>query len=159
MEPTSLEHEQGEVPFTPEVLTVRQPEKMKNLLALLELLEGVTQAVSGVQPAGGGVAGASSSGAPTATTPSKRDLLLQNLPATEVMQQRLVTHLSQEVRRLERKARRMALSFGRGTAHAYNQLFARIRKIQALISDLFEATREVIQRLYVRLFIDGQAIV
>lgn len=137
-------------------LAVHQPEKMKDLLALLEILEGVTEQVKGVQPAGGGTAAAGDDGAAQA---SVRASAIAHLPDTAVMQEKLVSALETEVRRLQQRSRVLARRLQRGSAYTLNEVYARIRKIRALILEILSAAREVIERLYVRLFIDGQPIV
>ena len=60
---------------------------------------------------------------------------------------------------LERTSRRIARLSSRGSAYLLTQTYARIRKIQSLIEELVDAALEVIERLYVRLFIDHQQLV
>jgi len=138
-------------------LTVHQPEKMKDLLTLLEILEGVTEQVKGPQPAGAGAQIGDDD--QSVSVPTARQAALANLPAASVMQQRLVRSLEREVQDLQRQARRAARSFRRGSAYLLNELYARIRKIQAMIAEILSAAQETIERLYVRLFVDGQPIV
>lgn len=140
-------------------LTVRQPEQVKDLIKLLEILEGVTEAV-GVQPPGasaGSVAGMQ--GDDAGDRSSLREQALAHLPDTPVMQRKLISSLEHEVSHLKRQARRAALKMRRGGACALNEIYAKIRKIKVMIAEILEATREIVERLYVRLFIDGQPIV
>lgn len=143
--------------------TVQQPTKVKDLMQLLGALDSVAriaEAVSedrsgdlGSGSGEGAVAGASSGQV------SMRDQAIKKLPSTTVMRTRLTSHLQSEVRQLERRARKLARSTKKGSAYLLNELYARIRKIQALIIELTDAATEVVRRLYIRLFIDHQQLV
>jgi len=143
-------------------LTVRQPEKITSLLAVLSDLEKISERVSEdrSQDLGAGArAGMGDDSSTRDASQSARKQALQSLPSKEVMQRKLVSHLKGEVRHLEREARRLARSGKQGAAFLLTQTYARIRKIQSLIEELLGAAREVIERLYVRLFIDKQQLV
>ena len=45
-----------------------------------------------------------------------------------------------------------------GSAYALSQLYAKIRHLNALLADLLEASYDVLKRLFVKVFIDKQAI-
>ena len=143
-------------------LTVRQPEKITSLLATLSALDKISERVaedhSGDLGAGGAT-GTSGDGTQGGGAISLRQQALQSLPSKEVMQKKLITHLKSEVHELERTSRRIARLSSRGSAYLLTQTYARIRKIQSLIEELVDAALEVIERLYVRLFIDHQQLV
>ena len=143
-------------------LTVRQPEKITSLLATLSALEKISERVaedhSGDLGTGSGGA-MTGDGSQTGGAVSLRQQAIQSLPSKEVMQKKLISHLHAEVSSLERESRRVARLNAKGSAYLLNQTYARIRKIQSLIEDLVDAALEVIERLYVRLFIDHQQVV
>ncbi len=145
-------------------LVVKQPPKLQSLLVLLSDLEKISEVVreESSQDLGVGVSsgGTATSGRGTgATGVSLRDQSIRSLPSTEAMRVRLTRHMQREVKQLEKRARRLARSTEKGSAYLLNELYAKIRKIQALIGELVEATAEVVKRLYIRLFIDHQQLV
>lgn len=144
-------------------LTVKQPERIQSLLLVLADLEKIAERISEDRSAGpgGGAVGAGRKGddGGGATQASLRKQALQSLPALPVMQRRLIAHLDREVRHSEREARGMARTVRKGSAYLLTKLYARIRKIQSLIAELADAAAEVIQRLYIRLFIDHQQLI
>jgi len=143
-------------------LTVKQPEKIRSLLAVLADLERISEVVmedSSRDLGAGTSAGASSGQAAGSASASQRGRAIQSLPTVPVMRNRLTKSLQREGRQLERRARRLARSTKKGSAYALNELYARIRKIQALIAELVDAAAEVVRRLYIRLFIDHQQLV
>lgn len=145
-------------------LVVKQPPKLQSLLVLLSDLEKISEVVSeeNSQDLGLGTSpgGTISSGRGTGGTGvSLRDQSIRSLPSTEIMRVRLTRHMQREVKQLEKSARRLARSTKKGSAYLLNELYAKIRKIQALIGELVEATAEIVKRLYIRLFIDHQQLV
>src|SRR3989344_2135023 len=143
-------------------LTVKQPAKITSLLAVLSDLEKISERVSEDRSTDLG-AGTSTALAGASATQSgelsARQQALQALPAKEVMQRKVTKHLKKEIHHLEREARHLARLSTKGSAHLLTQTYARIRKIQTLIEDLLDAAYEVIERLYVRLFVDQQQLV
>lgn len=90
--------------------------------------------------------------------PSPRDIAIANLPPLAIMQQKLTTHIRGEVRTLRREAHRVTRVGKPGAAYHLNQLYARIRRLNALLSELLEASLDVLKRLFIRVFIDKQAL-
>ena len=142
-------------------LTVKQPERIKSLLTVLADLESISERVSETADRDLGSGGMSSTGAGATgdDSQSARAQAIKSLPSTNVMRGRLTRHLEHEVHQLERRAKRMAHKAGMGSAYLLNELYSRIRKIQALIAEIADATAEVVRRLYVRLFVDNQQLV
>lgn len=144
-------------------LTVKQPERVRSLLLVLSSLEKITERVSEDRSHDLGASGASAAAGAgdqgTAGQVSLRQQAIQALPPHPIMKRRLLRHLSHEIRNLERDAARVARSVRTGNAYLLTQLYARIRKIQALMTDLLNAAVDVIQRLYIRLFIDHQQLI
>ena len=142
-------------------LIVKQPPKMEQLGKLLETLETYSAKISersgedassdlGSAGTGGGAQGAKQS--------SPRDEAIRNLPAMEVMQQKLAQHIRKEARKLEKLARSAESQTGPGAAHRLNAIYAKIRRLNLLIYELLEASVEVLKRLFIRVFIDRQTI-
>ncbi len=144
-------------------LIVRQPEKIKSLLVVLGDIERISERVTedasqDLGAAGGGAAqqGGQGQGGSQITL---RQKAIQNLPTTSVMREKLVKHLQREVRHLEREARNISRTAAKGSAFVLTQMYAKIRKVQSLITEVLEAVAELVERLYVRLFIDHQQLV
>lgn len=151
----------SQVPQEGVQLTVRQPERIRSLLLVLSDLEKIAERVSEDRShdLGAGGAGVAAGDDQGTATQSLRQQAIQSLPPIPVMQRRLITHLEREIRSLEREAKRIARSARKGSAFLLTQSYARIRKIQALIAEIFDVAADVIQRLYIRLFIDHQQLI
>jgi hypothetical protein len=89
---------------------------------------------------------------------SPREHAIAHLPIPVVMQKDLETHIRAEVKKLRKQALSIATMSHPGGAYKLNQLYARIRHMNAILASLFEASVEVIKRLYIRVFIDKQTI-
>lgn len=143
-------------------LIVTQPGKLQELTSLLETFENFSARVSertGEDRSGDlGGAGSSGTGSAGTTGVTARDLAIQNLPTSQVMQEKLVTHIRAETKRLERLAKKLGHSSQPGAAHRLNELYAKIRHMNAMIYDILEASMEVLKRLFIRVFIDNQTI-
>lgn len=129
-----------------------------------EFLGGLNMVVENVKEdatsdwtqAGGGTAGATQTGGQTGV--SARDQTIANLPIPVVMQKQLENHIREEVKKLRKQALRIANTSKPGGAHKLNELYARIHRLNALLASLFEASVEILKRLYVRVFVDKQNI-
>jgi hypothetical protein len=144
-------------------LIVRQPGKLQELTNLLETFENlnarVSERTSEDRSSDLGSAGAgATAGQQGQQGTSARDLAIKNLPAAAMMQQQLARHIQKETRKLERLARKVSRSSAPGSAHKLNELYAKIRRMNALIHDILEASLEVLKRFFVRVFIDNQPI-
>ena len=104
---------------------------------------------------GGGTQTAATGGAQQT---SARDQAIANLPATINMQKQLEAHIRSEVKQLRKQTRQIIRSRKPGSAYALAQLYAKIRHLNALLADLLEASYDVLKRLFVKVFIDKQAI-
>lgn len=143
-------------------LIVRQPTKLAELTSLLETFENLSARVSeksGEDRSGdmGGGGGGSGQGS---AKPSARDAAIAAMPAATQQQKRLEKHIRDEIRKLDRQAKLAAMgSISKpGSAHALNDLYAKIRRLNGLLSEILEASVEVLKRLYIRVFIDRQQI-
>lgn len=145
-------------------LIVRQPEKLQELTNLLETFENLNARVSertGEDRSGdlGGAGAGSAAGGQNGTyVSSARDLAVQNIPAATVMHNKLERHIRQETRSLEKLARAVSRSSAPGSAHKLNELYAKIRRLHALMHDILDASIEILKKLFIRVFIDQQPI-
>lgn len=89
---------------------------------------------------------------------SPRDRAIAAIPLPVAMQRELEKHIQREVRNLRREARHIVRLGRPGTAFQLNQLYARIRRLNALLHEIYEASIEVLKRLFIRVFIDRQPI-
>lgn len=142
---------------------VMQPEKAANLALFLE---GISDHISessasnpGEQWSGGGGAVQTAQQTGTAATVSARDLAIAAIPAPVVMQKELEKHIRVEVKKLRKQAMTVARLGKPGAAYKLNELYARMRQLNALISELFEASYEALKRLFIKVFIDRQPII
>ncbi|NOS67721.1 MAG: hypothetical protein HOO67_05155 [Candidatus Peribacteraceae bacterium] len=144
-------------------LIVRQPGKLQELTNLLETFENLNARVSertGEDRSGDmGGAGAGATGGQQGTQgATARDLAIKNIPVAQIMQKKLAQHIQQEAHKLEKLARKVSRSSAPGSAHKLNELYSKIRRLNALIHDILEASLEVLKRFFVRVFIDNQPI-
>jgi hypothetical protein len=89
---------------------------------------------------------------------SVRDQAIANLPIPVVMQKQLEQHIRDEVKKLRSQAKTIAAMSKPGGAYKANQLYARIRHLNAILASLFDASMEIMKRLYIRVFVDKQNI-
>lgn len=145
-------------------LIVRQPGKLQELTNLLETFENLNARVSERtgedKPGdlGGAGAGSATGGQKGTQVVSARDIAIQNLPSMEIMQKKLGRHIHHEAQKLEKLALTISRSSAPGSAHRMNELYAKIRRLHALIYDILESSIEVLKRLFIRVFIDQQPI-
>lgn len=161
MKPTSPEKGLSSPLGTPEQARTALPSKAEGLAMLVAEInelpsEGLAEDRSGDWSGGGQRAAAATVG--QTTQQSARDRVLANLPAPVVMQKQLEAHIRAEVRQLRKQTRVIIRSGKPGSAHALAALYAKIRHLNALLADLFEASYDVLKRLFVKVFVDKQAI-
>jgi hypothetical protein len=143
-------------------LAVYQPSKVTALLEDLNTIEAFTGKVSemtGEDRSGdlgsGGTAGATQG---DDSTQSTRATQIANLPAPEVMQQKIEQHIHAEIKQLEKLSKAVARSNQPGSAYHLNELYAKIRRLNSLLATLIDTSMDVLKRLFVRIFIDKQPI-
>lgn len=90
---------------------------------------------------------------------SARDLAIANLPPQQQMQAQLEAHIREEIKHLRKQAKHIAKLSRPGAAYHINQLYARMRHLNALLAELLEASFEALKRLFIRVFVDKQNIV
>lgn len=146
-----------EAKAAPEV--VFQPPKLKEVVEIINLMGTVASRVredsSGDLPGGGGA----KSGAAKQSGTSARDEAIANAPPLPVMQQKLVEHLEKEARTIRAQARAIASSNQRGSAFMLNNLYRKMRRLSSLISQILQASAEMVRRFYIAAFIDQQPLV
>mgnify|MGYP000113430717 CR=1 FL=1 len=144
---------------------VVQPAKVESLAGL----ESILLAVNKIAERPGGTVGEQWSGgagqqsgavaqAGGTTGISPRDQAIAALPGPEKMQLELKGHIEQEVQKLHKEAVRVAKLNRPGAAYRLNELYSRIHKLNKLLSDLFDASVDVVKRIFIRVFIDRQPI-
>ena len=136
-----------------------QLEQLNQLLNALDKVESISQRVS--ESSGedrsmdmGGAAG--TSGSTKGISP--RDQAIANLPEPVLMQKQLERHIQKEVKKLTKEAARISRLQKPGAAFYLNELYARIRRLNALLHELWDTSVEVVKRLFIRVFIDKQPI-
>ncbi len=148
---------------------VLQPAKLEgariDTAALTTFLEGINSLrVSESEAGGPSEQGGASSGGTAITAQggstaiSARQQAIANLPAQAIMQRQLQKHIRMEVKKLRSQANAIARTSRPGAAYHLNQLYARIRSLNALLAELFESSVEALKRLFIRVFIDRQTI-
>jgi hypothetical protein len=143
-----------------QVLTVTQPEKIAGLLDTLNIIDQMSERISEDRSGdlgGGGTGGTQRKGQKTKQT-SPRDQAIANLPPEKEMQEKLSRKIITEVRQLRRQIRSIPATGKPGAAFKLNKLYARIRRLNGLLAELFEASYEVLRRLFIRVFVDEQSV-
>lgn len=140
---------------------VLQPGKEKNLAMLVAEInelpsEGLAEDRSGDWSGAGGAVAATGGGATQQL--SARDQAIANLPVPAAMQKELEAHIRSEVKQLRKQTKLITRSRKPGSAYALAQLYAKIRHLNALLAELFEASYDVLKRMFVKVFIDKQPI-
>lgn len=142
-------------------LVVTQPDKFEGLLDTIALMDKVSERMgedkSGDMGGGGGAATGSGKGDDDAV--SVRAQAIANLPDTPEMRKELSKYIQKEVKTLRKQIRRKAFRAAKpGSAHQLNELYSKIRRLNSLLSELMEASIDVLKRIFIRVFIDKQSI-
>lgn len=145
-----------------QALIVSQPKKLEGLLDTINLLNTVSERIgedrSGDLGGGGGGSTGGQQGDDDAAQ-SQRDQAIANLPAPVAMQTKLKTHIEKEIKTVRKNIKKAEGNVVRpGSAYKLNELYARIRRLEGIMRELLEASVEVIERLYIRIFIDKQSV-
>ncbi len=142
-------------------LVVSQPPKVEMLLEALAAIDKISERIgedrSGDLGGGGGTSGKKGDDSSAATT--IRNQKIANLPQPEIMRSELRKHIDKEVTELQREVRRCARRLSRpGAAHKLNALYARIRRLNSIIAELFDTAYETLKRLFIKVVIDEQNV-
>ncbi len=140
-------------------LIVTQPKHLENILAAIADVENAPTESQGDARSGDW------SGQQTSQAqgdgqdgPTPRDEAIAALPEPVVMQQNLQRHIEQEVKTLRHEAARLTRATDAGAAFELTKLYAKIRRMNRLFSELVDASVDVVKRLFIRVFVDRQAI-
>jgi len=141
-------------------LVVEQPKKLEGLLEMIDTLNSISERLGEDRSGDMGGAGGRAVQQGGATGTSQRDQAIANLPAPTVMRQELKKHIEKEVRTLQKEIQRSARRIAKpGAAYHQNMLYARIRRLNALLASIIETSIEMVQRLFIRVFIDKQQVI
>ena len=141
-------------------LVVEQPHKLEGLLETINLLNTISERASEDRSGdmGGGGGTATTQGDQKSGT-SARDDAIANLPTEHVLRVQLKQHIEKEVKVLQKEVRRAARRATKpGSAYQLNKLYARIRRLNALLTTIMETSYDVAKRLFIRIFIDKQPV-
>lgn len=141
-------------------LVVMQPPKVEMLLDALAAIDKISERIaedrSGDMGSGGAGGGQKGDGSTAATV---RDQKIASLPVPEVMRLTLQKEIEKEVTALQKEVRKATRRLGRpGAAHKLNLLYARIRRLNALIAEILDAAYDVLKRLFIKTIIDRQKV-
>lgn len=140
-------------------MIVAQPGKLENLLGKIEEITAVTVEATTEDMQGGTGVQASGGQSDDGARQSPRDRAIANLPTPQKMQKQLTQHIEGEIKKLRKEVRNITWSVNKkGAAHRANQLYAKIRRLNSILSELYETSIEVLKRLYIRVIIDKQPV-
>lgn len=95
----------------------------------------------------------------TSAAATARNQKIANLPAQEVMRSELQKQIEKEVAELHTEVKKTKKRLTRpGAAYKLNTLYGRIRKLNSLIGELFDAAYDVVKRLFIKVVIDRQKV-
>lgn len=147
---------------------VSQPVKIESHLgnqlgSFLEDINRISESskgAAGEQWSGGGTSGAvATTGGQAQPAVSARDQAIAAIPAATAMQKDLEKHIRMEVKNLRKQAQAIARMNQPGSAFHLNQLYTRMRHLNALLAEILEASYDVLKRLFIRVFVDKQPII
>lgn len=139
---------------------VLQPSKAEGLAMLVAEINELPSESMGEDRSGdwSGAGGAMQTTGGATQQQSTRDHAIAKIPAPAQMQKLLEAHIRAEVKELRKQTKLVIRSRKPGSAYALAQIYAKIRHLNALLADLLEASYDVLKRLFVKVFIDKQAI-
>lgn len=141
------------------VLVVEQPHKLGTLLTTLDAIDRVSEFVSsGPSNQMSGGQGASSGQGDDGTV-SAREQAIANIPEPVVMQKELQKEIQKEVKMLRKEVNKITKLSKAGNAYQLNKLYGRIRRLNKLLSELVDASFDVLKRLFIKVFIDKQSVI
>lgn len=141
-------------------LIVSQPEKLEGLLETINLMATVSERMgedrSGDLGASGGTGGQQGD---DSTQVSARDQAIAAMPAAPIMQKQLKEHITQNIKQLRHEMKQQTVKGSKaGSAYKVNELYKRIRRLQSFLSDILNASTDIVKRIYIRVFIDKQPL-
>ena len=126
-------------------LIVTQPPKVEMLLDALAAIDKISERVGEDRSADMGGGGAmAKKGDDTSAAATARNQKIANLPVQEVMRSELQKQIEKEVAELHTEVKKAKRRLTRpGAAYKLNTLYGRIRKLNSLIAELFDAAYDV----------------
>ncbi|MFH0769917.1 MAG: hypothetical protein V1926_00910 [Candidatus Peregrinibacteria bacterium] len=143
-------------------LVVVQPKELGDILASINAMSESAPSERIVEDKSGDLGGsASGKTAQTKKTISLREEAIARIPQElSVVRVKLQQHIKEEVKELQQEIRKAARRITKpGMAYRINELYARIRRLNALLTQLFEASYDILKRFFIRVFIDRQPII
>lgn len=141
-------------------LIVSQPKKLEGLLETLVLIDKVSETLGEDRSGDMGGGGGGAQGDDDQIQISLRKKAIENLPDSPIMQKQLKAHIEKEVVKLQKEVKKAARRASKpGSAYQMNNLYSRIRRLNTLLSELLEASQDVLKRLYVKIFVDKQTVI
>lgn len=142
-------------------LVVAQPDKFQGLLETISLMDKVSERLGEDRSGdlGGGGGGQASGQQGDQGQQSARAKAIAMLPDEPEMRRQLENYIHKEVKKLRKEIRKKTFRISKkGSAHQLNELYAKMRRLNALLAELMEASLEVLKRFCIRVFIDKQSI-
>lgn len=142
---------------------VAQPEKAQDLQGLLDvisLMDKVTENMQENPSENWSGAGSAQGGSQQGDRKqSVRAIAIANLPEEQQLRKELSRYIQKEIKSLRKEIRKKAFRASKpGSAYQLNELYKKMRRLNALLSELMEASFEVVKRLCIRVFIDKQTL-
>lgn len=136
-------------------------EAMQSILAEVnDIVRDSAPSKAGEQWSGSGTQQVATTGgaAQAAQTASWRDQAIAAIPAPVIMQKQLAVHIEQEIKDLRKQASKITDLRKPGAAHRFNELQSKIHRLNNVLTAIFEASMDVLKRLFIKVFIDKQPI-
>lgn len=144
-------------------LLVVQPKKLGDILDSINAMSDSPASEKLAEDRSGDLKGGASSGksARAKRLLSIREEAIARIPSEPALvRNELQRHIREEVKGLQKEIRKAARRITKpGMAYRINELYARIRRLNALMNQLFEASYDVLKRFFIRVFIDRQPII
>ncbi len=144
---------------TQQAITVSQPKKLESILETINLMNTISERIGESKSGDLGGTGIAGKKQGAQSGQSQRDQAIADLPSAPVMQKQLQKHIRTEVKNLQKEIRIAARKVSKpGSANKLNELYARIRRLNGILHELFSTSVDVIKRLYIRVFVDKQTV-
>ena len=142
------------------MLVVEQPQKLETLLGALDTIERFTENMAEDKSGdmGGGGTGGQQGDDGSGASQSTRDQAIASLPEAKVMQKKLDKHIRREAKKLRKEIRKISRIRSPGAACKVNELYSKIRRLNGLVSELLDASYDVLKRMFIRIFVDKQPV-
>ncbi len=140
-------------------LIVSQPKRLEGILQEIGNLQTETISETSAGGPSNSWSGSDDGAKPVrAAGPSPRDQAIARIPAEPILRTTLRTHIEKEIVSLRTEARRIVRISRPGHAYQLNEIYAKIRRLNALLTELLTAMGDMVKRIYIRVFIDRQPV-